>query len=143
MDLNMTSFFENGKHILEHPVRWGDMDSFDHVNNTIYFRYFEEARINFFKDMNIKEQMSSQGIGLILATTDCKFIFPITYPDTLTIETVPFTVGTDRFTVKQTIISQQHQCVATISTSTIVAYDHVNKHKATLPESVITLLSSK
>ena len=30
---------------MEIPVRWGDMDAMGHVNNTIYFRYFEIARL--------------------------------------------------------------------------------------------------
>ena len=32
------------------PVRWGDMDSFQHVNNVSYFRYFESARIAYFNE---------------------------------------------------------------------------------------------
>ena len=28
------------------PVRWGDMDAMGHVNNTVYFRYFEVARLD-------------------------------------------------------------------------------------------------
>ncbi len=27
------------------PIRWGDMDAFEHVNNTVYFRYMEQVRI--------------------------------------------------------------------------------------------------
>ena len=31
------------------PVAWGDMDAFGHVNNTVYLRWFETARIAFFR----------------------------------------------------------------------------------------------
>ena len=27
-------------------VRWGDLDAMNHVNNTVYFRYIEEARVH-------------------------------------------------------------------------------------------------
>ena len=30
-------------------IRWGDMDAFGHVNNTIYFRYLEQARIEWLR----------------------------------------------------------------------------------------------
>jgi len=130
----------NKKHLLEHPVRWGDMDALEHVNNTIYFRYFEEARINFFNDSGLRKLMDSQNVGFILGSTDCKFKFPITYPDTLYIESVALNVENDRFTVRQTIKSKQHEKIAAESSSVIVSYDHKNKRKATLPELVIELL---
>jgi acyl-CoA thioesterase FadM len=33
-------------HELQIPIRWGDMDAAQHVNNTLYFRYFETIRID-------------------------------------------------------------------------------------------------
>ncbi|MDB5909191.1 MAG: acyl-CoA thioesterase [Massilia sp.] len=33
------------------PIRWGDMDAMGHVNNTVYFRYFEQARISWFDEI--------------------------------------------------------------------------------------------
>ena len=44
------------------PVLWGDMDSFQHVNNVIYFRYFESARIQYFDTLGWNLLFS---IGLI------------------------------------------------------------------------------
>ena len=32
-------------HSMRIPIRWGDMDAMGHVNNTVYFRYIESARI--------------------------------------------------------------------------------------------------
>lgn len=36
-------------HTAHIPVRWGDMDSYGHVNNTLYFQYLEEARVAWFE----------------------------------------------------------------------------------------------
>ena len=38
-------------HITKMPIRWGDMDAYGHVNNTIYFRYMEQARVEWIEDM--------------------------------------------------------------------------------------------
>ncbi|MDX1819094.1 MAG: acyl-CoA thioesterase, partial [Marinobacter sp.] len=35
------------------PLRWGDMDAYGHANNTVYFRFFEEARINWLASLNV------------------------------------------------------------------------------------------
>ena len=39
--------------IHEQKVAWGDMDAFGHVNNVIYYRYIESARIGYFDELNI------------------------------------------------------------------------------------------
>jgi acyl-CoA thioester hydrolase len=33
------------------PVRWGDMDAYGHVNNTVYFRYMEQVRVEWLEQM--------------------------------------------------------------------------------------------
>ncbi|MBM3384043.1 MAG: acyl-CoA thioesterase, partial [Betaproteobacteria bacterium] len=35
-------------HVERIPIRWGDMDAMGHVNNTVYFRFMEQARISWF-----------------------------------------------------------------------------------------------
>ena len=35
------------------PIRWGDMDAFGHVNNTVYFRYMEQVRISWFEQIGL------------------------------------------------------------------------------------------
>ena len=47
------------------PVIWGDMDSFQHVNNVIYFRYFESARIQYFETLGWLKIIEKMGIGPI------------------------------------------------------------------------------
>ena len=62
------------------PVKWGDMDSFSHVNNTVYFKYQEEARLNFFavlmshmdpKLFDVEGFNNATSVGPILSET-CK-----------------------------------------------------------------------
>lgn len=39
--------------VVEVPVAWGEMDAYGHVNNIVYFRYFETARIAYSKSWSI------------------------------------------------------------------------------------------
>ena len=55
--------------IVEFPVAWGEMDALGHVNNIVYFRYFETARIAYFERVKLLELMEKTGIGPILAST--------------------------------------------------------------------------
>src|SRR5687767_1167703 len=52
---------------VEIPVQWGDMDAFGHVNNTVYFRWFESARIAYFEKIGLNERMRRDRKGPILA----------------------------------------------------------------------------
>ena len=69
------------------PLRWGDLDAMNHLNNTLYFRLMEEARICWFNENDI--MADGAGDGPILAHASCDFIKPMTYPcDALVTQTV-------------------------------------------------------
>ena len=64
------------------PVRWGDLDALEHVNNTVYFRYFEEARVQLLARAGIFDDTDR---GSVLAQTSCDFLKPVLYPATVVI----------------------------------------------------------
>ena len=63
------------------PVRWGDMDAMGHVNNTIYFRYFETLRIEWMRSIGFVAD--PRGTGFVIANAFCNFIRQIEYPGDL------------------------------------------------------------
>ena len=69
-------------HIERIPIRWGDMDAMGHVNNTVYFRYMEQARISWF-DALIPEDEAWQSTGIVIANASCNYKRAITYPGTV------------------------------------------------------------
>ena len=66
-------------HELVIPIRWGDMDAMGHVNNTVYFRYMEQARISWF-DRLVPEDDAWQSTGIVIANATCNYRRAITYP---------------------------------------------------------------
>ena len=110
------------------------MDAFAHLNNTVYFRYFESARIAYFERMAIlTENNTPQSIGPILASTSCRFKAPIFYPDTVQSCTRVLEVGEDRFSMEHVIFSQKLGKLAAKGEGLIVAYDYSNARKASVP----------
>lgn len=65
------------RHVM--PVRWGDQDALNHVNNTVYFRFFEEARMQLLERARL---ITAGGKTFVLAHTSCDFIRPLCYPAT-------------------------------------------------------------
>lgn len=74
----------------EMPVRWGDLDAQNHVNNTVYFRYFEEARVRLFRQAGMAFGDNKVGV---LAHASCDFLKPVLYPATVVIRLVLTHIG--------------------------------------------------
>lgn len=128
---------------LKHPVRWGDIDMLGHVNNSNYFRYCEEGRVQFFTDSNIRAALGGDKLGFVVAYIDCKFKFPVTYPDNLIIATKVEKISSDRLTLSQVIFSETHQKIAAKSESIIVSYSHEMQSKIKLPTAALSLLEKE
>lgn len=62
-------------------IRWGDMDAMRHVNNTVYFRFMEQARIGWLD--SLRDALIAEGAGTVVASTTCNFRRPFTYPGTV------------------------------------------------------------
>lgn len=61
------------------PLRWGDEDSMRHINNTLYFRYMEQARVEWLDSLDMPVRMDKLE-GAVLAEASCRFLVPLTYP---------------------------------------------------------------
>ena len=60
------------------PIRWGDMDAMGHVNNTVYFRYFETVRIDWMHAIGASP--NPDGEGPVIVNAFCSFIRQLEYP---------------------------------------------------------------
>jgi len=67
------------------PIRWGDMDAMGHVNNTVYFRYMEQARISWFEDL-IPDEAAWRSVAIVIANASCNYKRPVTYPGTVEVK---------------------------------------------------------
>ena len=77
--------------------------------------------------------MQTSGIGPILASIQCRYKFPLTYPDTVRVGVRVGEVGVDRFTMLFRIVSTRHRRIAAEGDSVIVSYDYRLGTKVPLP----------
>ena len=59
-------------------VRWGEMDAMGHVNNTVYFRYLENARIAWMEAIGCHPD--PRGEGLVIVNAFCNFYRQLEFP---------------------------------------------------------------
>jgi acyl-CoA thioester hydrolase len=118
---------------IESPIAWGDMDAFGHVNNTVFFRLFESARMAYLHRIGFSG--AHEAIGPILASTHCKFRRPLVYPDQVQVGARVTELDTDRFTMQYVIVNQKGE-VAGEGGAVVVVYDYEAGAKAPLPTAV-------
>ena len=122
--------------VIEIPIAWGEMDSFQHVNNIIYFRYFESARIRYSETIGLHAMKDGTGIGPILGSTSCRYKLPLTYPDTVSVGAKITSLEEDRFSMHYVVVSHRHQRVAAEGDGVVVMYDYREGKKTAVPEEI-------
>lgn len=60
------------------PLRWGDMDAMGHINNTLYFRYMEIARLDWIFKVGASTRLSGQ--GPVIVNAFCNFLRQLEFP---------------------------------------------------------------
>jgi len=120
--------------IVQQNVVWGEMDAYNHVNNVVYFRYFENSRLAYIARLDWFAFEDETGVGPILSATQARFRRPLTYPDTIAIGARLKELGHDRFHLEHRIISREQAQVVTEGEGTIVTYDYRNQKKVAVPD---------
>jgi len=131
---------------LTQNVLWGDMDAFQHVNNTVYFRYFEDARVDFMLRTGMQALFDRSRIGPILAATSCDYRAPLTYPDTICIGSRVSDIQARKISSEYLVWSEQHDKIVAEGTGLMVYYDYNAGKTCAVPEKIVTAierLSSK
>ncbi len=116
------------------PVAWGDMDALGHVNNVVYLRWFESGRVAYFDRLGITGQVA--GVGPILARQEIDYRLPLTYPDTVRVETSITKLGNTSFEMGFRIVSGKTQALASEGRGVCVMFDYTAGRKVPLPDAL-------
>lgn len=117
-------------------VAWGEMDAFQHVNNVVYFRYFETARIRYNDLCGLAAFLEGSGLGPILHSVQCRYRAPLTYPDRILSCARVTEIGADRLVMEHAIYSTRLARIAAEGSGVVVTFDYRRNRKAALPQPV-------
>ena len=123
-----------GKEIFETTVeiRFADIDAMGHVNNAVYFSYFEQARMAYFKE-RVARIWDWNEDGVIVARNEIDYVFPVFLNDRMVIRLWVEHVGSKSFTVCYRVVVGERLCAT--GKSVLVCFNHNNKATQVLPES--------
>lgn len=120
-------------HEMRIPIRWGDLDAMGHVNNTIYFRYFETLRIDWLA--RFRAEPNPAGVGPVMANGFCNFRRQIEFPGELVARHFVAAPGTKSIDTFFTLaMADTPELVAADGGATLVWLDFPNKKTVPLPD---------
>jgi acyl-CoA thioester hydrolase len=126
----------------EIKVKWGEMDAFQHLNNTVYIRYIEDGRIDLFEKLGMSSDMKSFNIGPILASIQCDYLAPVTYPDTLIVFSTATQTGAKKIELEHKIWSVQQNRLVAKGVGVGVYYDYKALKSCIIPDFIAAKLAA-
>ena len=132
----MNELLKDFTFVVDLNIEWGDMDALQHVNNIEYFKYFQVARIAYFEKIDSESVMRETRISSILASTQCKFIYPLAYPDSISVGVRVDAMADQYFTMQYAVVSHKHQRLAAIGDAKVVMFDYANNKKVSIPNEI-------
>ena len=124
---------------LEIRVAWGDMDALGHVNNTIYLRWFESARIAFFERIALSASRPEK-VGPILASTTCDYLTPVVYPATVLVGARLQRIGNTSFVIEH--LATKDGTPVARGTAIVVLIDYETGAKVPVPDEIRASIAS-
>jgi len=123
---------------IELPVQWGDMDAFNHVNNVMYFKYFESVRIAYFEQLGVMGTESSDNVAPILAETSCRFKMPLNFPDTIIVGASIIENHSHGFLMEYAVYSHQLKKISSVGTGRIVMLNYATHEKVKVDDTLLS-----
>ena len=119
----------------EFPVRWVDLDAYNHLNNARYYDFMTEARcVDLFQ---FRDEC-----GFVVAENSCKYKIPLVYPETLIIEHYVQNISLTSFELIYIFRAVNSGQIAAEGFAKMFCLDFVKKRPIKIPEKVKTYLNS-
>ncbi len=119
--------------VVSWPVQWGDQDSFGHVNNTVYFRWVETARIKYLERMEPFHAAGDPSLEPILAAISCNYRRQVQYPDTMQVAIRVTRIGRSSITMEHKLWSDAQQAIVADGQGTVVTFDYTANRSCPVP----------
>lgn len=121
------------------PMRWGDMDAYGHVNNTIYFRYMEQTRVEYLECAGYSLQ--PKGITPVIINASCTFLVPLTYPGVVEVKMFFGVTGRSSISTRYEIGLQGDTILYATGDAKVVWADMASGKSVPIPEDLRNRLS--
>jgi acyl-CoA thioester hydrolase len=118
-------------------VRFRDCDAMGHVNHAVYFTYFEQCRLTFWRELT---GAPSPHARIIIARAECDYRSPAHFGDELEVRLAIGALGRSSFTLRYEIVETASERVVAVGSTVMVTYDYATGKSVPLPQGARELL---
>lgn len=122
------------KHYLPLQTRFNDFDMLGHINNAVYFTFFDMGKAHYFEAVN-NGPIDWHNVGVVIANTNCDFYKPIFFDDTVAVVTTMVALGKKSFKLEQRVINAKTRLTHARCITVMAAYDPRTLKSAEVPTS--------
>ncbi|MCL2327767.1 MAG: acyl-CoA thioesterase [Bacteroidetes bacterium] len=105
-------------------IRMTDLDPFGHVNNGVYYSYYDIGRFHYLSQ--IKEDIRWAVLDKVIVRIECDFKAPILYGDDISVETKVIEIGNRSVKMMQRIVDNNTGNVKSTCIAILCGYDRQN-----------------
>lgn len=114
-------------HTLPIQLRFNDVDKFGHVNNAVYFSFYDLGKTDYFS--SVCPGVDWEKDGIVVVHIEADFVAQIFGSDRIAVQTAVTEIGKKSFRLMQRVIDLNTHEVKCIGTSVMVAFD-LEKHQS-------------
>jgi len=122
--------------VISLAAEWGDQDIFAHVNNTVYLKWCETARVVYLEQIEMWQMIRDEGKGPILAALSCNYLHPVTFPDTVQIGARVSKIGNSSFRMEHAVVSLKQNVVVADSSTVLVFLEYKDSRPLPVPDDI-------
>ncbi len=124
---------EGFRHHTDVQIRFNDVDILGHVNNTVYFSFYDTGKAYYFNAVR-RGQMDWQKVDTVIANVDCAYIRPILFGEKIEVLTRCEQVGDKSFLLRQMLVEKETGEIKSVCETVMVSYDRETRMSCSLPQ---------
>ena len=110
------------RHSLPLQIRFNDIDTLGHVNNSVYFPFFDLGKANYFNAVR-GEEIDWKRADIVVANINCDFVAPVYFHENIEVRTQVERVGGKSFRMIQAIVNAETEEVKCLCATIMVGFD--------------------
>lgn len=128
-------------HFSSIATRWGDNDTYGHVNNVVYYAYFDTSVNRHLIERGVLDLEKSEVIGLVIETR-CTFFSSLTFPDMVNVGLKVMHLGNSSVRYQIGLFRNEEDVASAVGEFVHVYVDRATNRPVSIPEAVREVLQS-
>ncbi|HEV2080475.1 MAG TPA: thioesterase family protein [Allosphingosinicella sp.] len=114
-------------------TRWGDNDAYGHVNNTVYYQWFDTAVNAWLIEAGLLDVAAGDPIGFVIET-GCRYARPLSYPQAVDVGLAVERIGSSSVRYRLGVFAEGAEEAAAEGHFAHVYVDRQNRRPALIPD---------